>query len=40
MLVDVFAHRSFHAPVQEKGEYIPQASLKLQGRSRCRAGAE
>jgi iron(III) transport system substrate-binding protein len=29
MLVDVFAHRSFHAQVKEKGEHIPLASLKL-----------
>ena len=29
MLVDVFAHRSFHAQVKEKGEHIPLAGLKL-----------
>jgi len=29
MLVDVFAHRSFHAQVKEKGEHVPLASLKL-----------
>ena len=29
MLVDVFAHRSFHAQVKEKGEHIPLAKLKL-----------
>jgi len=29
MLVDVFAHRSFHAEVKEKGEHIPLANLKL-----------
>ena len=29
MLVDVFAHRSFHAQVKEKGGHIPLASLKL-----------
>ena len=29
MLVDVFAHRSFHAQVKEKGEHIPLANLKL-----------
>ncbi len=29
MLVDVFAHRSFHAQVKEKGEHIPLASLKV-----------
>jgi iron(III) transport system substrate-binding protein len=29
MLVDVFAHRSFHVQVKEKGEHIPLASLKL-----------
>ena len=25
----VFAHRSFHAKVKEKGEHIPLANLKL-----------
>lgn len=29
MLVDVFAHRSFHAEVKEKGEHVPLAKLKL-----------
>jgi iron(III) transport system substrate-binding protein len=29
MLVDVFAHRSFHAQVREKGAHVPLASLKL-----------
>ena len=29
MLVDVFAHRSFHAQVKEKGAHIPLAKLKL-----------
>src|SRR5438874_92173 len=29
MLVDVFAHRSFHGEVKEKGEHIPLTSLKL-----------
>jgi iron(III) transport system substrate-binding protein len=29
MLVDVFAHRSFHAQVKEKGQHIPLANLKL-----------
>jgi iron(III) transport system substrate-binding protein len=29
MLVDVFAHRSFHGQVKEKGEHIPLARLKL-----------
>ena len=29
MLVDVFAHRSFHAQVKEKGEHVPLANLKL-----------
>jgi iron(III) transport system substrate-binding protein len=29
MLVDVFAHRSFHAQVKEKGEHIPLSKLKL-----------
>ncbi len=29
MLVDVFAHRSFHAQVKEKGAHIPLAGLKL-----------
>src|ERR1700712_5636256 len=29
MLVDVFAHRSFHAQVKEKGAHIPLANLKL-----------
>jgi iron(III) transport system substrate-binding protein len=29
MLVDVFAHRSFHADVREKGEHVPLAKLKL-----------
>jgi iron(III) transport system substrate-binding protein len=29
MLVDVFAHRSFHAQVKEKGEHIALANLKL-----------
>jgi iron(III) transport system substrate-binding protein len=29
MLVDVFAHRSFHAQVKEKGEHVPLASLRL-----------
>jgi iron(III) transport system substrate-binding protein len=29
MLVDVFAHRSFHAQVREKGEHIPLANLKM-----------
>ncbi|MFB9267841.1 extracellular solute-binding protein [Bradyrhizobium erythrophlei] len=29
MLVDVFAHRSFHAQVKEKGEHVPLAKLKL-----------
>ena len=29
MLVDVFAHRSFHGEVKEKGEHIPLSSLKL-----------
>src|SRR5437763_3082900 len=29
MLVDVFAHRSFHAQVKEKGGHIPLPNLKL-----------
>ena len=29
MLVDTFAHRSFHAQVKEKGEHVPLANLKL-----------
>jgi hypothetical protein len=29
ILVDVFAHRSFHAQVKEKGEHMPLAKLKL-----------
>ena len=29
MLVDVFAHRSFHAQVKEKGEHVPLSKLKL-----------
>ncbi|MBR0695770.1 extracellular solute-binding protein [Bradyrhizobium lablabi] len=29
MLIDVFAHRSFHAQVKEKGEHVPLAKLKL-----------
>ena len=29
MLVDVFAHRSFHAEVKEKGGHVPLSSLKL-----------
>lgn len=29
MLVDVFAHRSFHTQVKEKGEHVPLANLKL-----------
>jgi iron(III) transport system substrate-binding protein len=29
MLVDVFAHRSFHAGVKEKGAHVPLANLKL-----------
>jgi iron(III) transport system substrate-binding protein len=29
MLADVFAHRSFHAQVKEKGGHVPLASLKL-----------
>jgi iron(III) transport system substrate-binding protein len=29
MLVDAFAHRSFHGQVKEKGEHIPLAKLKL-----------
>jgi iron(III) transport system substrate-binding protein len=29
MLVDTFAHRSFHAQVKEKGGHIPLADLKL-----------
>jgi iron(III) transport system substrate-binding protein len=29
MLVDVFAHRSFHGQVKEKGEHVPLSSLKL-----------
>jgi iron(III) transport system substrate-binding protein len=29
ILVDVFAHRSFHAQVKEKGEHVPLANLKL-----------
>jgi iron(III) transport system substrate-binding protein len=29
MLVDVFAHRSFHAQVKEKGAHIPLSDLKL-----------
>ena len=29
MLVDVFAHRSFHAQVKEKGGHVPLSSLKL-----------
>src|SRR3954449_1029573 len=29
MLVDSYAHRSFHAQVKEKGEHIPLANLKL-----------
>ena len=28
-LVDVFAHRSFHVQVREKGEHVPLADLKL-----------
>ena len=41
MLVDVFAHRSFHAQVKEKGEHIPLAQSEIaQGRSRPGAGAK
>jgi len=29
LLVDVFAHRSFHAQVKEKGGHVPLSSLKL-----------
>jgi iron(III) transport system substrate-binding protein len=29
MLVDGFAHRSFHAQVKEKGGRVPLSSLKL-----------
>ena len=29
MLVDTFAHRSFHAQVKEKGAHIPLSDLKL-----------
>ena len=29
LLVDVFAHRSFHGQVKEKGEHVPLSSLKL-----------
>lgn len=29
MLVDVFAHRSFHSQVKEKGAHVPLANLKL-----------
>jgi iron(III) transport system substrate-binding protein len=29
MLVDVFAHRSFHAQVKEKGAHVPLSNLKL-----------
>src|SRR3982751_6640746 len=29
MLVDVFAHRSFHGQVKEKGEHLPLSTLKL-----------
>jgi iron(III) transport system substrate-binding protein len=29
MLVDVFAHRSFHAQVKEKGAHIPLSDIKL-----------
>jgi iron(III) transport system substrate-binding protein len=29
MLVDVFAHRSFHAQVKERGEHVPLSKLKL-----------
>jgi iron(III) transport system substrate-binding protein len=29
LLVDGFAHRSFHAQVKEKGAHIPLAELKL-----------
>ena len=29
ILVDVFAHRSFHAQVKEKGEHVPLSKLKL-----------
>jgi iron(III) transport system substrate-binding protein len=29
MLVDVFAHRSFHGEVREKGQHVPRSSLKL-----------
>jgi iron(III) transport system substrate-binding protein len=29
MLVDVFAHRSFHGQVKEKGEHVPLSTLKL-----------
>ncbi|UPK07409.1 extracellular solute-binding protein [Bradyrhizobium sp. 170] len=29
MLVDVFAHRSFHGEVKEKGGHVPLSSLKL-----------
>src|SRR5829696_5335460 len=29
MLVDVFAHRSFHGEVKEKGRHVPLSSLKL-----------
>jgi iron(III) transport system substrate-binding protein len=29
ILVDTFAHRSFHAQVKEKGEHVPLSSLKL-----------
>ena len=42
MLVDVFAHRSFHAQVKEKGEHVPLAEFEAaQGRPgrRCRPRA-
>jgi iron(III) transport system substrate-binding protein len=29
MLVDVYAHRSFHAQVKEKGGHVPLSELKL-----------
>jgi len=29
MLVDTYAHRSFHAQVKEKGAHVPLSELKL-----------
>ena len=41
MLVDVFAHRSFHVQVREKGEHVPLAEFEAaQGRPGAGAGPE